>query len=67
VIILILEYASVLYASQFKPTREKALNQAYSQYSASKIHNQITKQFSAPPGDYSILQFTEFILQHRLS
>jgi hypothetical protein len=66
VAILILEYASVVYASQSQPTRNKALNQAYAQYSASDIYNELMKHFSAPPVEYSLLQLTEFILQHHL-
>jgi hypothetical protein len=66
VILLILEHACLSYASQSKPTRDEALNQAYSQYRASGVHNAIIKHFSAPPKQYSISQFMEFILEHHL-
>jgi hypothetical protein len=66
VIILILEHACVSYASQSNPTRDEALDQAYSRYCASGVHNEVTKQFFAPPKEYSIPQFTAFILKHRL-
>ena len=65
-ILLILENACLSYASQAKPTRDEALDQAYSQYCASNIHFDLTKQFCASPEEYSILQFTEFILEYRL-
>jgi hypothetical protein len=65
-IILILEYAGLSYALQSKLTRDKALDQAYSRYCTSDIHIEVTKQFSALPKEYSTLQFTEFILKHRL-
>jgi hypothetical protein len=32
----------------------------------SHIHDKITNHFTAPPGDYSISRFSEFILRHRL-
>jgi hypothetical protein len=51
---------------QSQPTRDGALDQAYSQYCASDIYVKIMMQFPAPPNKYSILQFTEFILKHRL-
>ena len=64
-IILILEHACISYSSQLKPTRDEALVQAYSQYCASGVYDKI-KQFFASPKEYSILQFTEFILNHHL-
>jgi hypothetical protein len=64
--ILILENACLSYTSQSKPTRDEALDQAYSQYCAAKIHDDLTKQFCAPPKEYSIHQFMEFILKHHL-
>jgi len=66
-IILILEHACLSYASQFKPTSDEALDEASSQFKASNIHNAVIEQFSASPKECSILQFTEFILSHRLS
>jgi hypothetical protein len=64
--ILILEHACRLYVSQPKPTRDQALDQAYSQYCASNIHNKVRNQFSTSPVEYSILQFMEFVLKNRL-
>jgi hypothetical protein len=66
VTILILENACLSYTSQSRPTRDEALDQAYSQYCASDIHIDLAMQFSASPKEYSIPQFTEFILKHRL-
>ena len=66
VIVLILERACRLYVLQPKPTRDQVLDQAYSQYCASDIHNKVIMQFSAPPTGYSSLQITEFILRNRL-
>jgi len=66
VVVLILEYACLSYASQSKPTRDEALDQAYSQYCASAIHSALPEQFSASTKEYSIPQFTEFILTHHL-
>jgi hypothetical protein len=66
VTILILENACLSFASQFKPGRDKALDQAYSQCCASGVYNKVIKQFFAPPKGYSILQFREFILNHHL-
>jgi hypothetical protein len=42
------------------------LNTACSQYMISPIQGEITQQFTAPPTTYSISDFTEFVLQHRL-
>jgi hypothetical protein len=67
VLILILENACLSYTSQSKPTRDQALEQAYAQYCASGIHIDLTKQFSASRKEYSMPQFIEFILKHRLS
>ena len=66
VIILILEHACLSHTSQSKPTRDEALDQAYSQYCASNIHINLTKHFCASLKEYSIIQFTEFILKHHL-
>ena len=67
VVTLILEHACLLHASQDDPDRDKALDRAYSQYVSSDFHNEVSRQFSAPPTQYSVSQFTEFILEHRLS
>jgi len=66
VMILILEHTCLLFASQPKPAKDEALDRAYSRYCASTVHNELTNKFSAPPKEYSILQFTEFVLEHRL-
>ena len=64
VTILILEHACLSYISRSEPTLAEALDWAYSQFCASNIQIDLIKQFSAPPKEYSILQFTEFILKH---
>ena len=82
--ILILDRASLSYASAFRPAghiwdenyerikgenRERikgAMDQAYYQYTSSDTHNAVKEQFSLRPTQYSILQFTEFVLSHRL-
>jgi hypothetical protein len=64
--ILILEHASLYYASPSKPNLDDALDGAYSQYIASNTHYTIMQQFSAPFKAYPILQFTEFILTYCL-
>jgi len=66
VTILILDYACISFASPSKPTLEKALVKACSQYMASHTHDEVTKQFIASSRGYSISRFTEFILRHRL-
>ena len=65
-IILILDHACLSYVSRSKPTHMKALIKAYSRYKASGVRNTITMRFSAHPTQYSIRDFTEFILEHRL-
>jgi hypothetical protein len=65
VIILILD-ACLSYISQSEPTRDEALDQACSQYCTSDIYIELMMQFSAASNEYSILQFTEFILEHHL-
>jgi hypothetical protein len=65
-ITIILEHACLLFASKLNPIRERALDRACSQYKSSDIHHKVREQFSAPPIQYSIFQFTEFIIQHRL-
>ena len=64
--ILILDCASLIYASASRPTLEGALDQAYHQYKSSDTHNAVKEQFSLRPKQYSILQYTEFVLSHRL-
>ena len=64
--ILILEHACLFYASSSKPTVNEALDKAYSQYQASSTHDTVIRQFLTPFDKYSILQFVEFILDHRL-
>ena len=66
VTILILDRATLFYASPSSPTLENALNQACSQYKSSGTHTAVKEQFLLPLKQYSILQFTEFILSHRL-
>ena len=66
VTLLILDRASVLYASPSRPNVYDALDQAFSQYKSSDTHNAVKEQFSPPPEQYSISKFTEFILAHRL-
>ena len=44
----------------------EALDNAYSLYKQSGTHQMVISQFPGSPNDYSTLQFTEFILQHRL-
>jgi hypothetical protein len=66
VIILILENACLSYTLWTKPTINEALDQAYSRYCASNIHLDLIKEFCASPKEYSIPQFMEFILKHRL-
>ena len=63
---LILERASLFYASPSRPTLEGALDQACSQYKYSIVHKAVKNQFSLPPEQYSVSQFTEFVLSHRL-
>jgi hypothetical protein len=65
-IILILENACLFYASEPQPDRNAALDRAYYRYKTSDIHFAARKEFSAPSVEYSISQFTEFILAHRL-
>jgi hypothetical protein len=64
--ILILDRASLLYISPSFRTLEEALDQAYRQYKSSDTHNEVKEQFSLHPKRYSIFQFTEFVLSHRL-
>ena len=66
VAILILDCASLFYSSPSHLTLSNALDQAYSQYRCSDTHNAVKEQFLLPPKQYHILQFTEFVLSHRL-
>jgi len=67
VTIIILEYACRFRASSPDSTRAKALDKAYSRYKQSGTHEVVKSQFPGSPNEYSILQFTGFVLQHRLS
>lgn len=64
--VLILERASLFYASPFSPTLDEALDNAYSQYLSSDTHFAVTQQFSLSANHYSIYELTEFVLSHRL-
>jgi hypothetical protein len=64
VTLLILEHACLFYGSLSKPTANEALEKAYSQYQASDVHDAVMKSFPAPPREYSIKEYTEFILTH---
>ena len=64
--LLILDRATLLYVASYDETPEDALDQAYSRYKSSDVHNVVKEQFALPPRQYSILQFTEFVLSHRL-
>jgi hypothetical protein len=66
VTVLILEHACLSHTSQYTPTVDEAVDQAYSRYCASNIHNDLTTHFSAHAKGYSIPQITEFILKHHL-
>jgi len=66
VTIIILEYACRTRASSPDPTCMKALDKAYSRYKQSGFHKVIKTQFPGLPEQYSIPQFKEFILKHRL-
>ena len=66
VTILLLDRASLSYASPSCPGLDDALGQACSKYESSDAHIAVKKQFSLPPERYSISQFTEFVLSHRL-
>jgi hypothetical protein len=65
VTILILDHASLSHASSSTLTAGRALEKACIQYRASHIHDEIINQFTAPLGEYTISQFSEFILRHR--
>jgi len=65
-LILILEYVCRCYALRPQEEKIEAVEKAYVRYRSSETHNAVTKQFPAST-QYSILEFTEFILEHRLS
>jgi hypothetical protein len=62
-----MDYACQFHASSTRPAINEALDKACSQYLASSTHDAVISQFLAPFEEYSIEQFTEFILNHRLS
>ena len=64
--VLILEYATILYISPSRPTREKALDRACSQFISSNTHNAANRLFLLSTIPYSTQQLTEFLLEHRL-
>ena len=64
--ILILDHTCLFHASSSRPSVDEALDRAYSQYQASKTYDAVIRQFDAPFNKYSVLHFTEFILNHRL-
>ena len=66
VICLILEHACLSYASQSEINVGDALDQAYSRYCTSGIHEKVIQQLHEPPAQYSIVQLTDFILMHHL-
>ena len=66
VTVLILDHTALLYASPSLPTLDDALDQAYSQFESSDTHTAAKEQFSLSPKEYSILEFTEFVLSHRI-
>ena len=44
----------------------EALDEAYSRYTQSGTHEVVKSQFPGSPSEYSVLQFKEFVVQHRL-
>ena len=64
--VLILECAAILFASPPHPPRVEALDKACSQFISSNTHNAVNRLFLLSPKPYSIQQFTEFLLIHRL-
>jgi hypothetical protein len=65
VIILILEHASLFYASSSKQSYNEALERGYSQLMASNTYNALVEQFPTHQKS-STTQVIEFILNHRL-
>jgi len=66
VAVLILECASLLCASPSAPTLYEALDNACSRYVSSDTHTAVKQQFLLSPSQYSIREFTEFVLTHHL-
>ena len=66
VTVLILDCASLFYVSPSCLTLDDAFDHAHSQYESSGTHNAVKEQFSLLWERYSISQFTEFVLSHRL-
>ena len=66
VTIIILEFACRFRASSPGSTPEKALDKAYSKYKKSGNHEDVKEKFLGHHNQYSVPEFTEFILQHRL-
>ena len=64
--VLILEYATIIFASPSRPSRGEALDKACSQFIYSDTHNTVNRLFLLSLKPYSIEKFTEFLLTHRL-
>ena len=64
--VLILEYATILFASPSRPSRVEVLDKACSQFIYSNTHGAVNRLFLPSPKLYSAQQFTEFLLMHRL-
>ena len=64
--IIVLDHATLFHASPSRPTLDRALDQACSRYKSSNIHNTIKEHFTRPPKQYTVTQFTDFVLRHRL-
>ena len=64
--VLILEYATIRFASPSRPTRKEALDGACFLFISSGTHNVVYQEFVLSLKSYSAPQFTEFILTHRL-
>jgi len=65
-IVLILEYACILFAAPSRPTREEALDKACSQYISSHTDNAVHLLLLLSPRPYSPQKIIEFVLMHRL-
>ena len=66
VTLILLEYTCRFSASSPGSNPEKALDEAYFRYKQSGIDEVVKSQFPGSPNEYSTLQFSEFIFQHRL-
>ena len=66
VTIIMLEYACRIRTSSPGLTLAKALDEAYSRCKQSGTHKVVKTQFQGSPNEYSVSQYTKFILQHRL-